>query len=411
MSHSRLILALIILLLLTPSLVRAENWPAWRGPRADGTSSEKNVPLKWSTTENIKWKVPLPAPGNSTPIVWENKIFLTQALEKGARRTVMCLDRSNGRTLWTKEVPGRADEPTHETNPQSSSSPVTDGQAVYAWQGSSGVVAYDLDGKELWKRDLGTFTHIWGYGSSPILYGDLLILNCGPGERAFVVALNKKTGEQVWQMAGVTGKADQFLGSWSSPYLARHQDRDLLLIGQPHALVGYDPAKGTELWRCRGLTDLVYSTTIVSEGVAVSMSGYHGRAMAVKLGGEGDVTETNRLWLTPEGTKEQQRIGSGVIVDGHIYMVNEPGVECIKLTTGESLWKKRLGTRNWTSLVLVEGKLMFLDGQGNTHLFAAKPVFEELGENKLNETTNGSHAISKGNVFIRTYQHLWCVGK
>jgi len=392
---------------------RAADWPTWRGPNADGVCSEKDLPTAWGVKENVKWKTELPAPGNSTPIILGDQVFITQAKDKGKLRGIVCLDRKTGKIVWEQYLPFDGDEPTHEGNPFASGSVATDGDNLFAWFGSAGAAAMSRDGKLLWKVDLGAFTHIWGNASTPAIYQDLVILNCAPGERAFVVALNKKDGKEVWRVDGVTSPKDKFQGSWSSPKLVREGDRDTVLIAQPNVLIAYDPANGKERWRCTGLTHLQYTTPLVGEGIAVAMSGYHGRALAVKLGGNGDVTETHRLWVTKEDEKEDQRIGSGVILDGHIYMVNEPGfAQCINLKTGEKLWRERLGGGTWSSLLLADGKFYNVDKGGRTSIFAAQPKFAKLSEdNRLGEPTNASIAVSQGNLYIRTYQHLWCIGK
>ena len=159
----------------------ATHWPAWRGPLGTGITAETNLPVKWSKTENVRWRVPLPERGNSTPIVWGGRIFLTQSI--GNKRTLRCVDRADGRTLWQQDVATQlTDDPTHQTNPYCSSSPVTDGERVIVWHGSDGLHCYDLDGKKLWSRDLGVQRHIWGYGSSPAIHGDFCFLNFGPGK-------------------------------------------------------------------------------------------------------------------------------------------------------------------------------------------------------------------------------------
>jgi outer membrane protein assembly factor BamB len=178
----------------------AENWPAWRGGKLSGVSSEKGLPLRWSETDNVRWRVPLPGPGNSSPIVWGDRVFVSQAVERENRRTLMCFDRTDGRLLWQKGVTYTGDEPTHETNPYCAGSPATDGELVYVCFGSPGVYAYDFNGNEVWHRELGRLTHVFGTAVSPIVYGDLCIVNFGPGEGARLVALNKKTGETVWEV-------------------------------------------------------------------------------------------------------------------------------------------------------------------------------------------------------------------
>src|SRR5262249_12983795 len=170
----------LLLLLLTAQTALSGQWPAWRGPEGTGVAEESQLPLRWSSSENVRWRTALPGPGHSTPIVWNGRIFVTQAIEN--RRALMCFDRATGKLLWLQGPVYSESESTHETNPQGSSSPVTDGERVVVWFGSAGLYCYDLDGKELWHRDLGRQKHIWGWGSSPVLSGELCYLNFGPGE-------------------------------------------------------------------------------------------------------------------------------------------------------------------------------------------------------------------------------------
>ncbi len=392
--------------------VSADNWPAWRGAQGNGHCQEKNLPLQWSTTENVRWKVPLPSPGNSTPVIWGDRIFLTQSLDAtGSQRAVLCLDRKDGKVLWQKSVPFQGRETTHRDNPYCSGSPVTDGERVIAWMGSAGVVCYDFQGNQLWFKDLGKFEHIWGNSGTPVLYKDLAILNCGPGERQFLVALDKKTGKEIWRVDEPGGKFGttnrEWLGSWSTPAVTTIKGREELIMTWPGAVKSYDPATGKLLWTCGGLTPLVYTSPLVSDEVIVAMCGFGGSWMGVKTGGIGDVTATHQLWRVP---RAPQRIGSGVIIGDHIYMVNEPGVaQCTELKTGKVLWEERLGTSTWGSLVHADGKLYVTSRRGETYVFAAKPQFELIARNPLNETTLSSIAVSNGDLFIRTYQHLWCI--
>src|SRR5690606_27406768 len=208
-------------ILVTCAVVKAENWPAWRGPTGQGLCSEAELPITWSDTENVRWKAPLPDAGNSTPIVWGDRVFLTQASEKSLwppqkppnwpsgtspggfavaeRRSLICFDRTDGTLLWQRDTIYTEPESTHATNPFCSASPVTDGERVIASHGSAGLVCYDFAGKELWRRDVGKLEHVWGNASSPVLYGDLCIVWCGPGARQFLLAVNKHTGEEVWR--------------------------------------------------------------------------------------------------------------------------------------------------------------------------------------------------------------------
>jgi hypothetical protein len=395
----------------------AENWPGWRGPRGDGTSAEKHVPSTWSQDENVRWKVKLPGPGNSSPIVWGDRVFLTQSLDtKGTERAVMCFDRKNGNLLWQKVTPFRGEEPTHATNPYGAATPVTDGERVIASLGSAGVVCYDLTGKQLWHRDLGKFIHIWGNAASPILYRDLVILNCGPGERTFLVALDKTTGNEVWKVDEPGGKSGlkgqtEWTGSWSTPRVVNLRGEDQLIMSWPSAVKAYNPKTGDVLWTCGGLTELVYTSPQVTPEIVVAMSGFYGAAMAVRTGGKGDVTRSHRLWRQGE-KKNPQRIGSGVIVGDYLYMANAgPGtIQCIELTTGKDLWdSRRLGEACWGSIVHADGKLYVTDQAGDTFILAANPKFEQIHRNRLGEHTNASPAFSEGDIFIRTDKHLWCI--
>jgi outer membrane protein assembly factor BamB len=408
-------LSLVLLVLLTSS-VRAENWPGWRGPRGDGTSAEKNLPTEWSTTKNVKWKAKLPSPGNSSPVVWGDRVFVTQSIDKeGTERAVICFDRKDGAVVWQKAVPFKGKEPTHATNPFCAATPVTDGERVIASHGSAGLVCYDMAGKQLWHRDLGNFIHIWGNAASPILHGDLVILNCGPGERTSLRAFNKKTGEDAWEVQEQGGKEGKtqadWIGSWSTPRVVTVQGKDQLLMSWPNVLKAHDPKTGEVLWSCKGLSKLVYTSPVVGGDVVVAMSGYGGAALATKLGGTGDMT-ANRLWHHTQSNP--QRIGSGVVIGDHLYMANAgPGtIQCIDLKTGRDAWEKQtLGVACWGSLVHADGKLYTTDQNGDTFVLAAKPTFELLARNKLGEKCNASPAVSEGDIFIRTFNHLWCIGK
>jgi outer membrane protein assembly factor BamB len=402
------------LLLLCASAALAANWPAWRGPTGDGRSAENDAPITWSRTENVRWKAPLPSEGNSTPIVWGDRVFLTQSIDrKGTRRAVLCFDRAGGKLLWQRETPYAEDEPKHATNPYCSASPVTDGERVIASLGSAGVVCYDFAGKQLWRKDLGKLYSVWGNASSPVLYKDLVLLWCGPGERQFLIALNKATGEQVWKHDEPGGKfgsvpAD-WLGTWSTPLVVRAGDHDELILPVPHKVKGFDPATGKVLWWCEGVGPLVYTSPVCSaDGVAVVMSGFHGPALAVRVGGKGDVTKTHRLWQHGKG--QPQRVGSPVIVGEHLYLLNENAVAvCLEVKTGKTVWKDRLPGASWSSPVAVGDRLYVTNHAGDCHVIAASPRFRQLAVNSLGERVLSSVAVSEGELFVRSYKHLWCI--
>jgi outer membrane protein assembly factor BamB len=407
----------IAVLLLGASLARADHWPNWRGPKNDGHAPDQKVPLQWSPTENVRWKVALPSDGNSTPVIWGDRIFVTQAIDrKGTRRALLCLARDTGKLLWQKETEFKDAEPTHSTNPFCSASPVTDGERVVVSHGSAGMVCYDFEGKELWRKDLGKLHHIWGNASSPILYDDLAILWCGPGERQFLLAVNKRTGAKVWQhdepggKFGTTNK--EWLGSWSTPIIAPVGNRDELILGVPTKVKGFDPKTGKELWSCDGLGSLVYTSPVCSaDGIVVAMAGYGGAALAVRAGGAGDVTKTHRLWHHTKGNR--QRIGSPVILGDNVYIVCEKGpAQCFDLKTGKEVGKVDRITEDkcWSTLVLIGNRFYLPCWNGDTYVLSADPKFEVLATNSLSEPILSSIAVSNGALFIRTYKHLWCIG-
>ena len=403
----------------------AGNWPAWRGPEGMGVSSEKNIPLRWSTNENVRWRTGLPERGNSTPIIWGNRVFVTQAIEKEKRRVLMCFDRATGSLLWQVGPAVAESEPTHDTNPQCSGSPVTDGDRVIVWFGSAGLYCFDLKGKELWRRELGPQRHIWGWGASPMLYRDLCILNFGPGEPSFLLAVNKKTGKDVWKLVEPNADSGEkkpgqdkavWTGSWNTPVVIRANRRDELAVAWPKRLLALEPTTGKELWSCAGLNPLVYTSPLydVKTETVVAMGGFNGMALAAKAGGSGDVTGSRRLWHHP---RTKQRIGSGVIHDGHIYILNDPGVaECFELQTGKLVWEERLKgaapkSDSWSSMVLADGKFYVINQGGDAFVLKANPKFEVLATNSLAETTMASIAPSDGELFIRTHKGLWCISE
>src|SRR4051812_4692248 len=417
----------LLLLLLSFRPLMAANWPEWRGPHRTGVCDETSLPVSWSTNENVRWRVPLPAPGNSTPIVWDDRIFITQAIftgsskslssRPGTRREVICFDRSSGKMLWHSGVDSAEGELTHDDNPYLSGSPATDGERVVAWFGSSGLYAYDLKGKELWHRDLGEQRHIWGHGSSPVISGNACFLNFGPGKRSFVIAVDKRTGKTLWQHDELTGDTGEnkegakpvWIGSWSTPIIEEAN----LIVALPSRVVAFDPATGKEQWTCRGLTPLIYTSPLYATGILVAMAGYGGSSLAVKTGGQGDVTDTLRLWLVP---RNKQRIGSGVIAGDYFFILDDPGVaECIELKSGKVVWEQRVkgqspSTDNWSSLVLAEDKLYAINKAGDAFVLRASPKFELISTSSLGERTLSSIAPSHGNLFIRTYKALWCIG-
>jgi hypothetical protein len=318
--------------------------------------------------------------------------------------------------LWQRDVFFQETEATHPTNPFCSASPATDGERVVVSFGSAGMHCFNFEGKELWHKDLGRLEHIWGNASSPILFEDLAILWCGPGKRQFLLGVNKQTGQEVWQHtepggASGIGTDKSWVGSWSTPIVVRVGGQDQLILNVPEKVKGFDPRTGKELWSCAGLGPLVYTSPLYANGIVVAMSGFHGPALAVRLGGRGDITK-DRLWHHVRGIP--QRIGSGVIVGEHIYIVEENGVpHCFELVTGREVWDaqgaRRLGASCWSSMVSAGERLYVVDQGGTTHVLAARPRYEHIAAHQLGEHTNASIAVLGRQLILRTYKHLWCI--
>ncbi|QDU63281.1 outer membrane biogenesis protein BamB [Planctomycetes bacterium Pan216] len=425
---SRAITAVALLSTIVP-LAQAENWPSWRGD-GSGISKEKGLPTEWDRKTNVNWFTKLPERGNSTPVIWGDCIFLTQPISADNRRTLMCFDKSTGKLLWNEGVVHTKPDKTHQTNPHCSPSPVTDGERVIVWFGSAGVVCYDMNGKELWRRDLGDQDHVWGTGSSPVLFEDLCILNFGPGKNAFVVALDKKTGETVWKVdipAEAPASNDQELsdkqrrdrdvlrGSWVTPLVIDAGGRKELIVHFPEKVVALDPSTGKELWTCDGIGPLAYASPMWGNGVLVAWGGYFGPSLAVRPGGSGDVTQTHRLWHKP---KSKLRLGTGVIRDGHIYINDMKGIaQCIDLETGDEIWTKRLRDPksqkgdSWSSFLMADGLVYALNQAGTTFVLEASPEYRLVATNPLEEVTNSTVVASDGSLFIRTHEGLWSIGE
>jgi outer membrane protein assembly factor BamB len=409
--------------LLAAFTASAANWPAWRYD-GTGVSPEKKAPVKWSTNENVRWRAELPGQGNSSPIVWRNKVFITQA--DGAKRDVMCFDKKSGKLLWRNGVTSALKERTHETNPYGSATPVTDGDRVIAWFGSAGLICFDMDGKELWRRDTGIQDHMWGYGSSPVLHEDLCILQFGPGPGAALIAVNKKSGGKVWQVDlaendppvrydGFAGKQGQPLGSWSTPLIMKNGRRDELVLSIVGELRGFDPKTGKELWRADGLSPLIYSSPVAADGVIVGTGGFMGSTVAIKAGGSGDVS-ASRLWHVQR--EKKNRISTGVVSKGHLFLCNMDGVtQCIELQTGKEKWNERLKSTAakgeiWGSAILVGENIYVVNQSGDTFVFRANPEkLDLITTNPLGDMSNSTPAVSDGQIFIRTHRALWCIGE
>lgn len=425
----RIVFCLVVMVGIPES--KGEKWPSWRGPTGDGVVGGSAYATEWSAERNIRWKVPLPEPGNSTPIVWGDRIFLTQAV--GNQRQVHCLDLGTGRKLWAQGVTFDGSDPTHRQNPHCSASAVTDGERVVAWFGSAGLWACDMQGTQLWHRQLGKQTHEWGVGISPLIHNGLCIIQCGAGDREFLTAFDLTRGDVVWQVdtpradkdpIGEVGPEDlsessrsgvqKLRGAWATPRIVRFRGDDQLIVCSPLRVSAYDPGSGALVWTCRGLGPLVYAGPIVHSDRVVALGGYHSASVAVRLGGSGDVTESHRLWREPRG---RSWLGSGIAYDGHMYLQDMQGIlHCFGQGGLKPVGRKRLAgsegnNASWSSLSRAGDKLYVVNQSADVFVVNANPSLELLAKNSLRERTNSSLAFAGGNILLRTHDHLWCIGE
>lgn len=414
------------------------NWAQWRGPDSQGISHETNLPTAWSSTKNIKWKTALPGKGHSSPIVWGDKIFLTTSLEgeaiAGAKQPkhilggeeyqhpdstadnlhhtlkVLCLDRRSGKLLWERTAyAGRVYDGRHRKATYANSTPVTDGRYVYVWFGSEGMYCYDFNGKQVWKTSLGGIATIGlGVASSPVLYERLVILQCDEdaGEKSFIAALDQATGKVVWRTPR------KIEASWTTPVIVRTPTRVELIASGNENIVAYDPLTGKELWRTLGTGGYTVPTPLVGQGI-VLVSAAHPvkRALAIRPGGTGDVTETHIAWRHEKGTGYTP---SSILYGDYVYLMTDRGlVTCLEAKTGKVIYEGARVPKPATfsaSPVAFDGKILLTSEDGDTFVLKAGPQHEVLATNALEEPVYASPAIAGGNLFIRSAQHLYCIG-
>jgi outer membrane protein assembly factor BamB len=425
----RFTLVLVIVALSTIAalnIVSAENWPQWRGPALNGVSGERNLPVKWTTEENITWKLEMPAWSGSTPIIWGNYIFLN-ASEGESNKTVKgdlyfwCIDRTKGAALWKKML-GSGDVKMRKQN-MSSPSPVTDGRSVWVLTGTGVLKAFDFKGNELWARDIqkeyGKFGLNWGFASSPLLHEDSLYVPVLHGmktdEPSYILRINKATGKTIWRAERPTPAIRESPDSYITPALLRHNGATELVISGGDCVTGHDLATGKELWRAYGLNpenDPFHR--IVNSPVVVDGMIYAGSKskpyMALRAGGRGDITESHRAWAIDNGPDVPTPVTDGK----YLYMVRDNGgFLCLDAKTGKDIYPpQRLKPGTYSSSpVLADGKIYATNEEGTTVVVKAGPQFEILAENALDDYCLSSPAISDGQIFIRTASYLYCIGK
>jgi len=380
------------------------NWPRWRGPQGNG-HTEIKIPVRWDAG-SIAWKVPLLGIGQSSPIVWNGRIYLTSATGKGEQRLVYCLDGRDGNLVWQHTPWTGSPEPVHQMNCWATPSCVTDGEVVIAFFGRGGLHGYTLDGKPLWSRDLGKFECPWGVAACPVIVGDLVIQNGDADADSFIMGLNKKTGEAVW-----TTPRPNFRG-WSTPILVEAAGRKELVVNGHAGVTAYDPATGKQLWFCKSFAGRGEPTITPAGELLCAVNGLAGDVYAIRPGGNGDVTETRMAWHTPR--RGGRDTPSPIVIGKYIVVADMKGIACCyDSETGRELWKERICHEISASPIAAGGLAYFQDEKGKTVVLKPGPQLDIVARNSLGATDEifrASLAPLEGRLLSRSQTTLYCIG-
>jgi len=422
---------------------QASDWPQWRGPQGTGLSDDRNLPERWSATENIAWKAPIAGAGISTPVVAGGRIYVTSQIGAGVSRqgprlvqgedaaaageralatgraaaaadgrtwfVVEAFDARNGARLWEHRLEAEGELPAvHDKHNLASPSPVTDGELVFGWFGTGQLVALDARGKPVWQRHLGReiapFDINWGHSSSPMLYGDLLILLCDHAPASYLLALDKRTGKERWKVDRGSGRS-----SYSTPFVVDTDSGPELIVNSSERIDAYDPRTGAFLWHAADANRFPIPTPVVHEGVVYASRGYRsGPYLALRPGGRGDVSSSHVVWQVPTGAPY---VASLLVYQGLIYMATDNGILTIAdAADGSRVWQGRVGGVFSASPVAGDGKVYLLSETGETIVLKAGRGAQIIARNSVGERTLASMAIAGGRLFLRSDEHLICVG-
>jgi outer membrane protein assembly factor BamB len=386
----------------------------WRGPLGDGRSLENTVPVKWSATENIAWKTRIPGKGHSSPIVWGDRVFVTTALEETGERALLCVDRRDGKILWQKTVLTSGLEKKHGLNSYASATPATDGKLVYVSffeQPKIQIVAYDFDGKEAWRASPGEFRSVHGFCSSPVLYKDLLILNGDQDATAYLVAYDKATGKERWR----TDRPNK-TRSYCTPLIVDLAGKTQMILSGSKCVASYNPDDGKQYWIIDGPTEQFVASLVHTNGVVFMTGGFPElHVLGIDPSGAGNVTNTHVLWRDGQ-SKGDRKIASYVpspIASGDwFFLVSDNGqASCYEAKTGKTMWREKLGKHHSASAFSANGDLLyFTSDAGETFVIKAGAKYELVARNELGEDVRATPAVSRGQIFIRGVDNLYCVG-
>jgi len=390
-------------------LARSENWPMWRGPRGDGTSLETSAPIHWSGTNNIVWKQELPGEGHSSPIIWEDRLFLTSALKDSQDRILLALDRKSGRVLWQKAVVRSPLEAKNSENSYASSTPATDGEKIFATflDGKEVVVAaYDFGGQQRWVAHPGQYYSQHGFSQTPILFEDKVVVVCDSKGENFIVALARADGRIIWKV-----QRENPSQSYSPPLIRKMGDRVQMIVPGNKAVTSLDPANGHTLWTSDGPADDCVITPVYNEraGLVLSCSSWPKKILqAFRPDGTGKIDPSQVVWSSAEGAPY---VPSPISVGEYFFTSAFANKEayCFEAATGRVLWHEKLGLHH-ASPVSINGLIYFLNDDGVAHVIKAGPTYELVARNELFEKTYASPAISRGQIFLRGFKNLYCIG-
>jgi len=399
---------MIGILLFLSNFARAENWPGWRGPRGDGTCIEQDVPTNWDPAGSL-WKIELPGKGHASAIVWGDRVLTATALPATQERILLCIDRTSGKILWQKTVVQGPLEKINKENSYAFGTPTTDGQRVYVTfrVGDDIVVAaHDLaGGKQLWMVRPGTHTGEWGFSNEPVLYKDKVIVDGDSKGDSFLIALGRDDGKTRWRK-NRTNKGI----SYSAPFIRKLAGHAQLIQCGDRCVASFDPDTGQQLWTVDGPSEEFVATPTYSErpGLVFISSSWPKRVLlAIRPDGRGNVTETHIAW---QDTKGAPYVPSMIVADDFLLSVNNSGVAfCYVAATGEVLWQQKLG-RHHASPVLVDGLVFFINDDGQVNVIKPGREFERVATYELGEPCYASPAISDGRIYLRGFEHLFCIG-
>jgi len=390
--------------------VSPADWPWWRGPNLDGKGRDQTAPTRWSTTENVAWKVPVPGRGHSSPVLWGDRVFLTTADEAKQTQRVLAFDRTTGKAVWDTVAHTGGFDPKHEKNSHASATPACDGERVYVAFVNSGalhVTATDQDGKVVWQTKAGPYTSQHGNGSSPVLYKKSVIVVADSMKGSFLAALDRSTGDVVWKIdRPVTGRN----GSYESPLVATIAGKPQLVVQGTRVTTSYDPDSGKVLWACDGPAEVTGCTPAFDDQHVFATGGFPEREIiAIRADGSGDVTKTHIAWRTKKGVTY---VPSPLCHAGRLYVVNDTGVAtCFNARTGREVWSERLGGAFTSSLVMVGDLIYATSEEGKTYVFKATDKFERVAVNDIGEGVLATQAVAGGRIYLRTAGHLYCIGR